>query len=68
VFSSEVDTGSREENALKQKLELGSDDVGAEKALAVVVGTTSRAALMANRSLSSHIEEGIDPRKTSSED
>src|ERR1700754_1835589 len=33
AFSSEVDTGSREENASKQKIEPRSDSIGAEKAL-----------------------------------
>jgi hypothetical protein len=32
AFSSEADTGSREENASKQKLEFGSDSIRTEKA------------------------------------
>jgi hypothetical protein len=34
AFSSEVDTGSREENASKQEVEPRSDSIGTEKALA----------------------------------
>jgi hypothetical protein len=34
AFSSEVDTGSREENVSKQELEPRSDSIGTEKALA----------------------------------
>jgi hypothetical protein len=34
AFSSEVDTGSREENASKQEIELRSDSIGTEKPLA----------------------------------
>jgi hypothetical protein len=33
AFSSEVDTGSRQENASKQKASLRSDSIGTEKAL-----------------------------------
>jgi hypothetical protein len=33
AFSSEVDAGSREENASKQKIEPRSDSIGTEKAL-----------------------------------
>src|SRR5712671_6459185 len=33
AFSSEVDTGSREENASKQEIEPRSDSIGTEKAL-----------------------------------
>jgi hypothetical protein len=35
AFSSEVDTGSREENASKQEVEPRSDSIGMEKALAL---------------------------------
>ena len=38
AFSSEVDTGSREENASKQEIKPRSDSIGTEKALVTVAG------------------------------
>src|SRR3954463_13184752 len=59
AFSSEVDPGSREENASKQNLELRSDSIGTEKALEMgatvgfVAGCSSRSWIVPPLSLPS---------------
>jgi hypothetical protein len=59
AFSSEVDAGSREENASKQKLEPGADSIRTDKALAFSTSVLRpRAVILANS-----IPDQTDPAK-----